>query len=132
MAKFIQEFKEFAIGGNLIDMAIGVIVGGAFNSVISSLVADVFTPLLGMIFGSEVDFSELTLGAIQIGSFINAIVSFLLTALCLFSVIKAINKAKAVMKKEQEAEAEEPAPEEPSEEVKLLTDIKELLAASQK
>lgn len=132
MKKFIQEFKEFAIGGNLIDMAIGVIVGGAFNSVISSLVADVFTPLLGMIFGSEVDFSELTLGAIQIGSFINAIVSFLLTALCLFSVIKAINKAKAVMKKEQEAEAEEPAPEEPSEEVKLLTDIKELLAASQK
>ena len=132
MKKFIQEFKEFAIGGNLIDMAIGVIVGGAFKSVMDSLVGDVFTPLLGMLFGSEVDFSQLTLGAIQIGSFINAVISFLLTALCLFSVIKAINKAKALMKKEEEAKAEEPAPAEPSEEVKLLTEIKDLLAANKK
>ncbi len=131
MKKFFQEFKEFAIGGNLIDMAVGVIVGGAFNKVVGSLVADVFTPALGLIFGSQMNFEELRIGGengILIGNFINAIITFILTALCLFSVIKAINAAKRSMKKEEEAAAEEPAPAEPSDEVKLLTEIKELLA----
>ena len=128
MKKFFEEFKEFAIGGNLIDMAVGVIVGGAFNKVVGSLVADVFTPALGMIFGSEVNFEELYIGQIAIGNFINAIITFILTALCLFSVIKGINAAKRAMKKEEEAAAAEPAPAEPSDEVKLLTEIKELLA----
>lgn len=125
MKKFIEEFKQFAIGGNLIDMAVGVIVGGAFNAIVGSLVADVFTPLIGMIFGSEIDFSQLKIGQIAIGNFINAVVSFLLTALCLFSLIKAINKAKASMKKQEEEKEEEPA--EPSDEVKLLTEIAEQL-----
>ena len=116
MKKFIEEFKEFAIGGNLIDMAVGVIIGGAFNAIVGSLVADVFTPLLGMIFGSQIDFSQLKLGQIAIGNFINAVVTFLLTALCLFVMIKAINKAKETLKKE-EAEV---AAAEPSEEIKLL------------
>ena len=120
MKKFIEEFKEFAIGGNLIDMAVGVIVGGAFNAIVGSLVADVFTPLIGMIFGSEIDFSQLKIGQIAIGNFINAVVTFLLTALCLFVLIKAINKAKEAMKKE-EVKEEEAA--EPSEEIKLLTTI---------
>ena len=127
MKKFFQEFKEFAIGGNLIDMA----VGGAFNKVVGSLVADVFTPALGLIFGSKMNFEELRIGGengILIGNFINAIITFILTALCLFSLIKAINAAKRSMKKEEEAAAEEPAPAEPSDEVKLLTEIKELLA----
>ena len=131
MKKFFQEFKEFAIGGNLIDMAVGVIVGGAFNKVVGSLVADVFTPALGLIFGSQMNFEELRIGGengILIGNFINAIITFILTALCLFSLIKAINAAKRSMKKEEEAAAEEPAPAEPSDEVKLLTEIKELLA----
>ena len=120
MKKFIEEFKEFAIGGNLIDMAVGVIVGGTFNAIIGSLVADVFTPLLGMLFGSRIDFSELKIGQIAIGNFINAVVTFLLTALCLFVLIKAINKAKdSILKKEEETK-EEP---EPSEEVKLLTEV---------
>ena len=114
MKKFIEEFKEFAIGGNLIDMAVGVIIGGAFNAIVGSLVADVFTPLLGMIFGSQIDFSQLKLGQIAIGNFINAVVTFLLTALCLFVMIKAINKAKETLKKE-EAEV---AAAEPSEEIK--------------
>ena len=128
MKKFFQEFKEFAIGGNLINMAIGVIIGGAFNAIVGSLVADIFTPILGLLFGSQIDFSELTIaGTIKIGSFINAVITFLLTALCLFSVIKAINAAKEAMKKEEEAAAAE-APAEPSEEVKLLTEIKDLLA----
>jgi len=119
MKKFIEEFKEFAIGGNLIDMAVGVIIGGAFNAIIGSLVADVFTPILGLLFGGDVDFSSLKLGPIAIGNFINAVVTFLLTALCLFSLIKAINKAKEAMGK-KEAEA---AAAEPSDEVKLLTSI---------
>ena len=125
MKKFIEEFKQFAIGGNLIDMAVGVIVGGAFNAIVGSLVADVFTPLIGMIFGSEIDFSQLKIGQIAIGNFLNAVISFLLTALCLFSLIKAINKAKSAMTKPEEAKEEEPA--EPSEEVKLLTEIAEQL-----
>lgn len=125
MKKFIEEFKQFAIGGNLIDMAVGVIVGGAFNAIVGSLVADVFTPLIGMIFGSEIDFSQLKIGQIAIGNFLNAVISFLLTALCLFSLIKAINKAKSAMTKQEEAKEEEPA--EPSDEVKLLTEIAEQL-----
>jgi len=133
MKKFFKEFKEFAIGGNLVDMAVGVIVGGAFNKIVASLVADVFTPALGMLFGSAVDFSELKVGQILIGNFINAIITFVLTALCLFILIKAINKAKAAAKKKQEeAPAPAPAPAEPSDEVKLLTEIKELLAKSAK
>ena len=123
MKKFIEEFKEFAIGGNLIDMAVGVIIGGAFNAIVGSLVADVFTPLLGMIFGSQIDFSQLKLGQIAIGNFINAVATFLLTALCLFVMIKAINKAKETLKKE-EAEV---AAAEPSEEIKLLTSIEKEL-----
>ena len=124
MKKFIEEFKEFAIGGNLIDMAVGVIIGGAFNAIVGSLVADVFTPLLGMIFGSQIDFSQLKLGQIAIGNFINAVVTFLLTALCLFVMIKAINKAKETLKKEEKAEEAEA---EPSDEVKLLTSIEKEL-----
>lgn len=128
MKKFIEEFKEFAIGGNLIDMAVGVIVGGAFNAIVGSLVADVFTPLIGMIFGSDIDFSQLKIGQIAIGNFINAVITFLLTALCLFVVIKAINKAKDAMKKEEEAQEAE----EVSEELKLLQSIDKHLAKLEK
>lgn len=123
MKNFIKEFKEFAIGGNLIDMAVGVIIGGAFNAVLGSLVADVFTPILGMLFGSEIDFSQLKLGQVAIGNFINTVITFLLTALCLFVVIKAINKAKEKMVKEKVEEAAA----EPSDEVKLLTSIEKEL-----
>ena len=131
MKNFIKEFKEFAMGGNLIDMAVGVIIGGAFNSVLGSLVEDVFTPILGLVAGSDIDFSQLKLGPIAIGNFINTLITFLLTALCLFAVIKALNKAKEVVKKPEEQE-EEKEPE-PSEEVKLLTSIeKELIKLNKK
>ncbi len=126
MKNFIKEFKEFAMGGNLIDMAVGVIIGGAFNSVLGSLVEDVFTPILGMITGSEIDFSQLRIGQIAIGNFLNTLITFLLTALCLFVVIKALNKAKKVVKKPEEEKAEEKEPE-PSEEVKLLMSIEKEL-----
>ncbi|MBQ9036790.1 MAG: large conductance mechanosensitive channel protein MscL [Erysipelotrichaceae bacterium] len=130
MKKFFEEFKEFAIGGNLIDMAVGVIVGGAFNKIVGSLVADIFTPALGLLFGGTIDFSEMRIGGengILIGNFINAVITFLLTALCLFTLIKSINAAKRKMAKPEEP-APEPAPAEPSDEVKLLTEIKDLLA----
>ncbi len=114
MKKFFKEFKEFAIGGNLIDMAIGVIVGGAFSKIVNSLVADIFVPILGLLFGSTEGLEGRSYNGIMYGNFISAVISFLLTALCLFSVIKAMNAAKAAMKKKEEAAAEEPAPAEPS------------------
>ncbi len=125
MKKFLQEFKEFAIKGNMFDMAVGVIIGGAFGSIVSSLVADVLTPAIGMIFGASVNFEELTIGAIQIGNFLNAVFSFLMTAFCLFLIVKAVNAARAAKAKEEEAA---PAPEpEPSDEAKLLVEIRDLL-----
>lgn len=125
MKKFIQEFKEFAISGNLIDMAVGVIVGGAFNKIVGSLVEDIFTPLIAMILGSDVDFSDILIGQIKIGNFINTVVTFFLTALCLFVVIKAINKAKKTFN--NPAEEVPAAPAGPTQE-ELLTEIRDLLA----
>lgn len=93
MGKMIKEFKEFAMKGNVLDLAIGVIIGGAFGSIVSSLVEDIITPIIGAIFGQP-DFSGIKLGPIALGNFINAVVNFLIIALCLFAVVKAINKLK--------------------------------------
>ena len=124
MKKFIEEFKAFAVKGNVLDMAVGVIIGGAFTSIVNSLVADVFTPVLGMITGG-IDFSGLSFGIldaqIMIGNFLNAVISFLLTAFCVFLIIKAVNK---ITKKKEEEPAPAPAPS--AEEV-LLTEIRDLL-----
>ena len=125
MKKFFKEFKEFAIGGNLIDLAVGVIVGGAFNAIISSLVGDIFVPALGLLFGGTGTLEEMSYNGIMYGKFLSAVISFLLTALCLFVFIKAINTAKNAMKKQEEAAPAAPA--EPSPEVKLLTEIRDLL-----
>ena len=128
MKKFFNEFKEFAIKGNMIDLAVGVIIGGAFNAIVSSLVADIFTPALGLIFGSDTGLDNLNglAGSINLGNFLSAIINFILTAFCLFLFVKAVNKAREAGKKEEEAPAE---PEEPklSDEAQLLTEIKELL-----
>ena len=124
MKKFIEEFKAFAVKGNVLDMAVGVIIGGAFTSIVNSLVADVFTPILGMITGG-IDFSDLSFGIldaqIMIGNFLNAVISFILTAFCVFLIVKAVNK---ITKKKEEEPA--PAPEPSAEEV-LLTEIRDLL-----
>ena len=125
MKKFFKEFKEFAIGGNLIDLAVGVIVGGAFNAIISSLVSDIFVPALGLLFGGTGTLAEMSYNGIMYGNFLSAIITFLLTALCLFIFIKALNAAKNAMKKQEEAAPAAPA--EPSDEVKLLTEIRDLL-----
>ncbi|MBE5808673.1 MAG: large conductance mechanosensitive channel protein MscL [Clostridiales bacterium] len=93
MGKLLKEFKEFAMRGNVIDLAVGVVIGGAFSAIVTSVVEDVFTPLIGMIFGQP-DFSGIQLGSIMIGNFINAVINFLIVAVCLFAVVKAINKMK--------------------------------------
>ncbi|MBQ8074847.1 MAG: large conductance mechanosensitive channel protein MscL [Oscillospiraceae bacterium] len=109
MKSFISEFKEFISKGNVMDLAVGVIIGGAFQSIVNSLVNDIIMPILGAIFGG-LDFSAwaITLGkgenAAQLtyGNFISAVINFLLMALVLFSVIKAMNKAKNLVKKPAE------------------------------
>lgn len=107
MKKFMQEFKEFAMKGNVLDMAVGLIIGSAFGAIISSLVDDVISPLIGLFF--DTDFSALvaTVGNVDIkyGSFITAVINFILIAFVLFCIIKAANKAKdTASKKEPEAE----------------------------
>ena len=142
MKKFLKEFKEFAMRGNVLDMAIGVVIGGAFGKITTSLVNDVFMPLVGLLIGGidlsklnvmlkpavvdaagEVTKEAVTLG---VGTFLVTVLDFILVAFCIFLMIKAMNTFREkLVKKEEEA----PAPEEPagptSEE--LLTEIRDLL-----
>ena len=105
---FVSEFKEFISRGNVMDMAVGVVVGGAFGAIVTSLVDDIIGPIIGMILGG-IDFSGLaiTVGSanIMIGNFIQAIINFLIIALCIFSVVKAFNAANAKLKKPEEEAA---------------------------
>ena len=138
MKKFIAEFKEFAMKGNVVDMAIGVVIGAAFGKITTSLVNDVIMPLISRITGG-VDFSawKWVLKAAEVdetgaetaaeiavnyGSFIAVVLDFLIIALVLFMVVKAINKLRSIGKKEEPAE-EEPAPTAQE----LLTEIRDLL-----
>jgi len=127
MSKFIDEFKAFAMRGNVLDMAVGVIIGGAFGKIVSSLVDDILMPVIGTITGG-VDFTNLavTVGEanIKYGQFIQNIIDFLIVAFCIFLMIKGISKLTA--KKEEEPAAPAPEPE-PSAEEKLLTEIRDLL-----
>ena len=107
MKKFFNEFKEFAMRGNIMDMAVGIIVGAAFTAIVTSLVNDIISPIIG-IFATE-DFSDLvwTVAAVDIkyGAFIMAIINFLLVAFALFLVIKAMNKAASLTKEPEEEAA---------------------------
>ena len=125
MKKFFEEFKAFISRGNVMDMAIGVIVGGAFGAITGSLVNDIVTPLLAVLFNSpNTDALNITLRAateeadavvLGLGTFVGAIINFLIIALVLFSVIKAMNKAHELAEKAKKKEEEEIAaePEEP-------------------
>ena len=134
----LDEFKKFAMRGNVVDMAVGIIIGGAFGKIISSFVADVIMPPIGMLMGN-VDFSQLFINlsdttyeslalaqeagapTINYGVFINAVLDFLIVAFAIFMVIRGMNKMK---KKEEEKPAE---PAKPSDEVVLLTEIRDAL-----
>lgn len=124
MKKFLEEFKAFAVKGNVMDLAIGVIIGGAFGSITTSLINDVIMPIIGLILG-QVDFSSLAItvgdASIAYGAFIQAVFNFFMIAFVTFWLMKAMNKFK---KKE---EAKHAAPPEPSDEVKLLTEIRDEL-----
>ena len=123
----MKEFKEFISRGNVMDMAVGIIIGGAFTAIVGSLVADIITPIIGMILGG-VNFSELavTVGSAQLtyGNFIQAIINFLIIAWVVFMIVKSMNKMK---KKEEEKPAEPEAPAEPPEDIVLLREIRDSL-----
>ncbi len=132
---FIAEFKEFALKGNVIDLAVGVIVGGAFSTITNSLINDLVMPVIGMFLGG-IDFSSWVVNLpnlyggdpipMNIGLFINTVINFLVLALVVFMMVKAINKARA--KKEEPAPEPAPEPEpEPTKEELLLTEIRDLL-----
>ena len=144
----LKDFKEFAVKGNVLDMAVGIVIGAAFGTIVQSLVRDVITPPIGLILGG-VDFADLFLtlsegttpgpyatlaaaqeaGAVTVnyGVFVNAVVSFLIVAFAVFLVVRAYNRLET--RKEKEEEAAPSAPAEPSAEEKLLTEIRDLLKA---
>lgn len=143
----IGEFKEFISKGNVMDMAVGVIIGGAFTKIVNSVVSDIITPALGLLTGN-VDFAELKVVlseavmegetvvkeelAIRYGVFLDALINFFLIAVCVFLMVKAINtirtKAEALKKKEEEEKAvEEAAAPAPDPQLELLTEIRDLL-----
>lgn len=128
---FVKEFKEFAMRGNVMDMAVGIIIGGAFGKIISSFVSDVIMPPIGLLLGN-VDFKELMFTlkpatetaatvAIRYGLFINTIIDFVIIAIAIFLAIKGINR----MKKKEEAKPAEPP--KPTKQEKLLVEIRDLL-----
>lgn len=140
MGKFIQEFKEFAVKGNAVDMAVGVIIGGAFGKIVTSIVNDIIMPPIGYIIGGvnftdlkwtlpkvAVEGIELAPATINYGTFIQTIIDFVIVALCVFLLVKGINRLSRKKKAEAEAEVEAPAAPEPSAEEKLLTEIRDLL-----
>lgn len=128
MKKFLEEFKQFISKGDVVSMAVGIIIGGAFTAIVTSLVNDIITPILGIILGG-IDFSKIaiTVGSAKlgVGLFIQSVIDFLLKAVFLFFVVKFFNNFK---KKEETAPA--PAPVVP-EDVKLLTEIRDLLKTKQ-
>jgi large conductance mechanosensitive channel len=143
----LKEFREFALRGNVLDMAVGIVIGAAFGTIVQSLVNDVIMPPIGLLLGG-VDFSELFFvlregtvaapyptvaaateaGAVTInyGLFVNAVVSFLIVAFALFMVVRGFNR----LRRKEEEPAAPPAPPEPTKEEILLTEIRDLLKAN--
>lgn len=137
-SSFLSDFKAFALKGNVVDMAVGVVIGGAFGKIVSSLVADVIMPPVGVLVGG-VDFSDLSVTlkeateeaaavTLNYGAFLQTIIDFIIIAFSIFVLIRVMTN---LTKKRQVAEAEEapaaPEPPAPSEEVKLLSEIRDLL-----
>ncbi len=125
MKKFIGEFKEFISRGNVLDMAVGVVIGSAFTAIVTSLVNDIITPLIGVLIGG-LDFSGLAIhvgsATVGYGSFIQAVINFLLISFVIFCVIRSFNKLMDHAQK-----AEEPVPEATPEDVLLLREIRDMM-----
>ena len=142
---FMKEFKEFALKGNVMDMAVGVLIGGAFSGIVTALTGDFINPLIASIGGSDIagmirlpwvdytglDADQIKALSLDYGHFITTVINFLIMALIIFLLMKGVNKLIALgKKKEEEEKAAEPAPEpEPSKEELLLTEIRDLLKA---
>ena len=134
MKKFLREFKAFAMRGNVIDLAVGVVIGGAFSSITTSLVNDIINPVLGLFTGDNSALAALAIhlpggGDIMVGNFINAVVNFVIMAFVVFCMVKAINR---LYRKKEEAPPNRytyspPPPPAPSKEEQLLTEIRDLL-----
>ena len=92
---FVKEFKEFAVKGNVIDLAIGVIIGGAFGKIVTALVGNVITPIIAMFMGDPEKFNDVKLGPIKLGLFMQAVLDFIIIAFVLFLIVKAVNKLKS-------------------------------------
>ena len=129
MKKFVSEFKEFISRGNVLDMAVGVVIGGAFTAIVTALVDNIITPLIGVLVGG-LDFTGLSVkvgeATIGYGAFIQAVINFLLISFVIFCVIRSFNK---LAKKKEEEPAAPPAP---AEDVVLLREIRDLLAKQEK
>ena len=134
MKKFLNEFKDFAVKGNMIDMAVGIIVGGAFTALVTSIVSNLATPLIGILIG--VDFKEWTIalpqlygnaepGYLLIGEFLNNLISFIIVAFIVFLFVKTLNEYR-----NKHAHAS-PPPDEPTKEELLLTEIRDILKTRQ-
>ena len=126
MKRFLSEFKTFIARGNVMDLAVGVIIGGAFSNITTSLVNDILNPILGILAGDNEALTALAVqlpggGALMIGNFINAVLNFLIMAFAVFCLVKAINH---LYKKKEEVP---PPPPAPSAEEKLLAEIRDLL-----
>lgn len=124
-----KEFKEFTSKGNVLDLAVGVIIGGAFGKIVTSLVDDIIMPFIGLIIGG-LDFSDLSIvigkATIKYGMFIQNVVNFLIIAFSVFMIVKAVNKVRRIKPEEKE---EEEVVEAPSKEEALLAEIRDLLKA---
>ncbi len=127
MKKFMEEFKAFALKGNVMDMAIGVIIAGAFSNIVTALTENIINPIIGLLFQMDLSQVVIHMGSVDlgIGNFISAIINFIILAFVLFTIVKAVNKMMAMAEKPKE---EEPAPApEKSDELKALEEIVELL-----
>ena len=120
---FVSEFKEFISKGNVLDLAVGVIIGGAFGKIVTSLTDDIIMPMVGLI-GGQPDFSAIHLGPIKIGLFINALVGFLILAVIIFFIVKGANSIK---KKPVEVVAAPTTPPPPTTDQQLLAEIRDAL-----
>lgn len=120
-------FKKFIFRGNVVDLSVGVIIGVAFAAVVSSLTADVITPIIGM-FGGQPDFSAIQAGPIMIGKFINALIAFLITAFAIYiMIVLPMNKLNEIRKAREAANLPPAEPEAAPADIQLLTEIRDLL-----